>query len=52
MANDTEVRCGSEAELSMQFERLRSALNVIRRRQIDAQYIDVRFKEPVIAPRA
>ncbi len=50
MANETEVRCGSEAELGMQLERLRAALKVIQRRQIEARYIDVRFKEPVVSP--
>ena len=50
MANEMEVRCGSEEELGMQLERLRAALKVIQRRQIAAQYIDVRFKEPVVSP--
>jgi cell division septal protein FtsQ len=50
LADGTEVRCGSEAELHMQLERLRAALRAIQRRQIEARYIDVRFKEPVVSP--
>lgn len=50
LADGTEVRCGSEAELHMQLERLRAALKAIQRRQIEARSIDVRFKEPVVSP--
>jgi len=46
----TEVRCGAEGELGDQLERLRAALHVIAKRQMAVRYIDVRFKEPVVAP--
>jgi cell division septal protein FtsQ len=49
--DDTEVRCGSEEELSAHLERLRSALKTLTREHIAAQYIDVRFQEPVVGPR-
>jgi hypothetical protein len=48
----TEIRCGSEAELDADFARLRAALNVIARQSFEVGYIDVRFQEPVIGPRA
>ncbi|MBI4596848.1 MAG: FtsQ-type POTRA domain-containing protein [Candidatus Omnitrophica bacterium] len=48
---DTEVRCGSEQELDQQLRRLQAALNVMTRQVLPARYIDVRFPEPVIAPR-
>ncbi|MBI2104507.1 MAG: cell division protein FtsQ [Candidatus Omnitrophica bacterium] len=48
---DTEVRCGSEAELSAHLSRLQAALRVIARHPVDVGYIDVRFQEPVIHPR-
>jgi cell division septal protein FtsQ len=51
LEGETEVRCGSETELEAHLARLRSALKVIGRRSLDARYIDVRFQEPVIAPR-
>ncbi len=44
----TEIRCGSEAELPAQLDRLRAALRVITARQVAARYIDVRFTEPVV----
>jgi len=47
----TEVRCGSEAELGAHLERLRAALNVISKEHLSVQYIDVRFPEPVVGPR-
>jgi len=47
----TEVRCGSETELSAHLERLQAALRVIARHPVDVGYIDVRFQEPVIHPR-
>ena len=47
----TEVRCGSEAELSAHLERLEGALKAIARHPVDVGYIDVRFQEPVIHPR-
>lgn len=48
---ETEVRCGSEAELGMHLERLRAVLKVIAKQQEPIRYIDVRFPEPVIGPR-
>jgi len=49
--DDTEVRCGSEEELSAHLERLRGVLRALARQQIAVQYIDVRFQEPVVGPR-
>ena len=51
MEGDTEVRCGAEAELEAHLQRLRAALKAISRQSLDAQYIDVRFHEPVVHPR-
>jgi cell division septal protein FtsQ len=51
LEGETEVRCGSEVELEAHLGRLRSALKAIGRQALDARYIDVRFQEPVIAPR-
>ncbi len=51
MEGDTEVRCGTEAELDAHLQRLRTALQAIARRSLDVQYIDVRFHEPVVHPR-
>ena len=51
MEGDTEVRCGTEAELDAHLQRLRTALQTITRRSLDVQYIDVRFHEPVVHPR-
>ena len=48
---ETEVRCGAEAELNAQLERLRATLKIIAKQPMAVRYIDVRFKEPVIAPR-
>ncbi len=47
-----EVRCGSEGELPTQLERLRISLELLRRQNVDARQIDVRFPEPVVTPRA
>lgn len=46
----TEVRCGSEAELTAHLKRLRMALRVVARQQATVGYIDVRFQEPVLGP--
>lgn len=51
LAGETEVRCGSEAELDAHLQRLRAALRAIAREPLEARYIDVRFKEPVVGPR-
>lgn len=48
---DTEVRCGAETDLGVQLERLRATLKAISKQSMAVRYIDVRFKEPVIAPR-
>jgi len=48
---DIEVRCGREAELDAQLERLRVALRAVAKRALDIHYIDVRFPEPVVGPR-
>jgi cell division septal protein FtsQ len=48
---ETEVRCGSEAELGAQLERLQAALKAVAKQPLDVRYIDVRFQEPVIGPR-
>ena len=48
---ETEVRCGSEAELPTALYRLRAALERIDKQSLEARYIDVRFKDPVIGPR-
>ena len=47
----TEVRCGSETELSANLDRLRATLRAIAKQSVDVAYIDVRFHEPVIGPR-
>ena len=47
----TEIRCGSETELATHLQRLHAALRALARQPISAQYIDVRFREPVVAPR-
>ena len=46
----TEVRCGAEAELSAQLERLQAALKIIAKQPMTVRYIDIRFNEPVISP--
>jgi len=48
---ETEVRCGAETDLGVQLERLRATLKAISKQSMAVRYIDVRFKEPVIAPR-
>lgn len=49
---ETEVRCGSEIELDAHLQRLRAVLKTLARQQLDVRYIDVRFQEPVVGPRA
>ena len=48
----TEIRCGSEAELGTGLVRLQEALKVLRKQSFEVGYIDVRFQEPVIGPLA
>lgn len=48
---ETEVRCGSEDELGAHLERLQAALKAMGKPPVNVRYIDVRFPEPVIAPR-
>ena len=50
--DETEVRCGSETELSAHLDRLRAALRALAKQSVSAAYIDVRFQEPVIGPKA
>jgi cell division septal protein FtsQ len=50
--DETEIRCGSEAELDTQLIRLRAALKAMARQPVKARYIDVRFQDPVMAPAA
>lgn len=45
-----EVRCGAEAELTTQWERLKTALKTVERQGWVVQYLDVRFQEPVVGP--
>lgn len=52
LLDDTmEIRCGSESELTAHLARLRAALRAIAKHPVDIGYIDVRFQEPVVAPR-
>lgn len=48
---ETEVRCGSEAELDAHLARLHATLKTIAGEPMDLRYIDVRFPEPVLGPR-
>ncbi len=48
---ETEVRCGAEDELSSHLERLRTALRAVQEERLTVKYIDVRFQDPVVAPR-
>ena len=47
---ETEIRCGSETELDTQLGKLRGVLRAMARQPVKARYIDVRFKDPVMAP--
>ncbi len=51
MDDETEVRCGSEEELQAQLGRLQATLRAVAKQALAVQYIDVRFREPVVAPR-
>lgn len=48
----TEVRCGSEAEFDAHLQRLQAALKAMAKESLAVRYIDVRFREPVVGPRA
>ena len=50
--NDTEIRCGPEAELDTHLERLRIVMHVVTQQAGAAKYVDVRFPQPVIGPRS
>ncbi len=52
MDGQTEVRCGSEAELEAHLKRLQATLKAIARQQLAVRYIDVRFREPVVGSRS
>ena len=47
---DIEVRCGGEAELDVQLERLQASLKALDHHALPVKAIDVRFPEPVIIP--
>ncbi|HEX9779796.1 MAG TPA: cell division protein FtsQ/DivIB [bacterium] len=49
--DSTEIRCGSEAELAVNLRRLRDTMAAIGRRDLAVRYIDLRFDDPVVAPR-
>ena len=51
MDDDVEVRCGGEEDLSMHLHRLREVLKQIASHSLAVRYIDVRFQDPVIAPK-
>lgn len=46
----TEVRCGAEAELTSQLDRLQGTLRALAKQAITVRYIDLRFPDPVIGP--
>jgi cell division septal protein FtsQ len=46
-----EVFCGREIELDQHLQRLADALAIIEERGMDVRYIDVRFQDPVVAPK-
>jgi len=48
---EIEIRCGSEAEVPRQLERLLAVLKRVAKQSVAVRYIDVRFREPVIGPR-
>ena len=48
---EVEVRCGSEGELETHLRRLHASLRALGSRAWSARYIDVRFPQPVVAPR-
>ena len=52
MDDETEVRCGSETELSANLDRLRATLRALAKQSVDVAYIDVRFQEPVVGPKS
>ena len=52
MDGETEVRCGAEPELDAHLARLQAALKAVAKQPLAAKYIDVRFRDPVIGPRA
>ena len=47
---ETEVRCGSEAELDTHLARLQATLKTIAGQPLALSYIDVRFQDPVLGP--
>ena len=48
---ETEVRCGAEEELASHLDRLKTALKTVDHEEMSVRYIDVRFQDPVVAPR-
>jgi cell division septal protein FtsQ len=51
LEDTTEVRCGTEAELEAHLDRLQATLKELARQSFEPAYIDVRFPDPVVAPR-
>jgi len=49
--DDVEIRCGAESELPTQLTRLQTVLKTVEPQRVAIRYIDVRFAEPVVAPR-
>ncbi|MBI4341432.1 MAG: FtsQ-type POTRA domain-containing protein [Candidatus Omnitrophica bacterium] len=51
--DELEIRCGGEAELDAHLERLQATLRMLARQpSMPIRYIDVRFQQPVVGPRA
>jgi cell division septal protein FtsQ len=49
--DEVEIRCGAPEDLPGQLAQLRAVLRALERRETAARYIDLRFGEPVVAPR-
>lgn len=49
--DDVEIRCGGEADLAAHLDRLHVVLKQVASRSLSIRYIDVRFHDPVIAPK-
>ena len=46
-----QIRCGSEEELTSHLQRLKKVFRIVAAKPVEINYIDVRFKEPVIGPK-
>lgn len=51
MDDDVEVRCGEESDLDAHLGRLQAVLKRVANHAVSIRYIDIRFQDPVIAPR-